>query len=88
MRSLASWPNLTPLLFLYSTTPDVPSGGSQVTQQYPLQGVMLYHYGTLLALGYALSMFSGALRDRKPVRLRGPDHPLDRRLPADGVRGV
>ena len=37
-----------------------------MTQQYPLQGVMLYHYG-YKALGYALSMFSETLRDRKLV---------------------
>ena len=45
-------------------------GWSQVTQQYPLQGVMLYHYGYASALGYALSMFSETLRDRKLVSLR------------------
>ena len=31
---------------------------------------MLYHYGFASALGYALSMFSETLRDRKLVSLR------------------
>jgi hypothetical protein len=31
---------------------------------------MLYHYGYASALGYALSMFSETLRDRKLVSLR------------------
>mmetsp|Transcript_23195 Transcript_23195/g.60382 ORF Transcript_23195/g.60382 Transcript_23195/m.60382 type:complete len:470 (-) Transcript_23195:66-1475(-) len=68
---LASWPNLTQLLFLYSiSTPDAAVWWAQVTEQYPLQGVMLYHYGYASALGYALSMFSETLRDRKLVSLR------------------
>mmetsp|Transcript_3248 Transcript_3248/g.9616 ORF Transcript_3248/g.9616 Transcript_3248/m.9616 type:complete len:420 (-) Transcript_3248:44-1303(-) len=68
---LASWPNLTQLLFLYSISlPDASAWWSTVTDQYPAQGVMLYHYGFASALGYALSMFSETLRDRKLVSLR------------------
>jgi len=68
---LASWPNLSQLLFLYSiSTPDASAWWASVTAQYPLQGVMLYHYGYASALGYALSMFSETLRDRKLVSLR------------------
>lgn len=68
---LASWPNLSQLLFLYSiSTPDASLWWARVTEQYPLQGIMLYHYGYASALGYALSMFSETLRDRKLVSLR------------------
>jgi len=68
---LASWPNLTQLLFLYSISlPDASEWWSRTLESYPLQGVMLYHYGFASALGYALSMFSETLRDRKLVSLR------------------
>ena len=32
----------------------------------------MYHYGIASAMGYALSMFSETLRDRKLVTLRTP----------------
>jgi len=66
---LASWPNLTQLTFMYS----IPFGGLAWLQaceaQWPMQATPMYHYGLASALGYALSMFSETLRDRKLVTL-------------------
>ena len=66
---LASWPNLTQLAFMYS----IPFGGIAWLQEtqalYPMQNTPMYHYGLASALGYALSMFSETLRDRKLVTL-------------------
>ena len=66
---LASWPNLTQLTFMYS----IPFGGlawlQQATEQWPMQNTPMYHYGIASAMGYALSMFSETLRDRKLVTL-------------------
>jgi len=66
---LASWPNLTQLSFMYS----IPFGGAawlqQCTAQWPMQSTPMYHYGIASAMGYALSMFSETLRDRKLVTL-------------------
>jgi len=66
---LASWPNLTQLTFMYS----IPFGGLAWLQQaqttWPMQSTPMYHYGMASALGYALSMFSETLRDRKLVTL-------------------
>ena len=66
---LASWPNLTQLTFMYS----IPFGGVAWLQQcqaiWPMQNTPMYHYGLASALGYALSMFSETLRDRKLVTL-------------------
>ena len=66
---LASWPNLTQLLFMYS----IPFGGSIWLQRceslWPMQNTPMFHYGLASALGYALSMFSETLRDRKLVTL-------------------
>merc|ERR1712078_59841 len=66
---LASWPNLTQLLFMYS----IPFGGLAWLQQaesiWPMQNTPMYHYGIASAMGYALSMFSETLRDRKLVTL-------------------
>jgi len=66
---LASWPNLTQLLFMYS----LPFGGLAWLQacetQWPMQNTPMYHYGIASAMGYALSMFSETLRDRKLVTL-------------------
>eukprot|EP00900_Chrysochromulina_parva_P001480 jgi/Chrpa1/11332/Chrysochromulina_OHIO_Genome00016952-RA len=66
---IASWPNLTQLMFMYS----IPFGGSAwlraVEEQWPMQNTPMYHYGIASALGYALSMFSETLRDRKLVTL-------------------
>lgn len=68
---LASWPNLTQLLFLWSLCqPDALAWWADVQAEYPLQGALLYHYGFASALGYALSMFSETLRDRKLIGLR------------------
>ncbi|KAH8079548.1 hypothetical protein JL720_9294 [Aureococcus anophagefferens] len=68
---LASWPNLTQLLFLYSLClPDAAMWWAGVVERYPNQGVLGYHYGFASAVGYALSMFSETLRDRKLVSLR------------------
>ena len=36
---------------------------------YPMQNTPMYHYGIASAMGYALSMFSETLRDRKLVTL-------------------
>merc|ERR1719443_2269510 len=66
---LASWPNLTQLTFMYS----IPFGGmawlQQAEQIWPMQNTPMYHYGIASAMGYALSMFSETLRDRKLVTL-------------------
>merc|ERR1719316_1683663 len=66
---LASWPNLTQLTFMYS----IPFGGlawlQQCEAQWPMQNTPMYHYGIASAMGYALSMFSETLRDRKLVTL-------------------
>jgi len=66
---LASWPNLTQLTFMYS----IPFGGlawlQQCQAQWPMQNTPMYHYGIASAMGYALSMFSETLRDRKLVTL-------------------
>jgi len=66
---LASWPNLTQLTFMYS----IPFGGaawlSSVQEVFPMQNTPMYHYGIASAMGYALSMFSETLRDRKLVTL-------------------
>mmetsp|Transcript_53867 Transcript_53867/g.141802 ORF Transcript_53867/g.141802 Transcript_53867/m.141802 type:complete len:426 (-) Transcript_53867:39-1316(-) len=66
---LASWPNLTQLTFMYS----IPFGGIAWLQacqaQWPMQNTPMYHYGIASAMGYALSMFSETLRDRKLVTL-------------------
>jgi hypothetical protein len=67
---LASWPNLTQLTFMFS----LPFGGlawiERVTAAYPMQMTPMYHYGLASALGYALSMLSETLRDRKLVSLQ------------------
>ena len=66
---LASWPNLTQLTFMYS----IPFGGLAWLQNcesiWPMQNTPMYHYGIASAMGYALSMFSETLRDRKLVTL-------------------
>jgi len=66
---LASWPNLTQLTFMYS----IPFGGAAWLQKcealWPMQATPMYHYGIASAMGYALSMFSETLRDRKLVTL-------------------
>lgn len=66
---LASWPNLTQLLFMYS----IPFGGLAwlhgCEASWPMQNTPMYHYGIASAMGYALSMFSETLRDRKLVSL-------------------
>ncbi len=66
---LASWPNLTQLTFMYS----IPFGGAawlaQAESIWPMQNTPMYHYGIASAMGYALSMFSETLRDRKLVTL-------------------
>ena len=66
---LASWPNLTQLTFMYS----IPFGGAawlaSAEAVWPMQNTPMYHYGIASAMGYALSMFSETLRDRKLVTL-------------------
>ena len=42
---------------------------NQITEIWPKQGIPMYHYGIASAMGYALSMFSETLRDRKIVTL-------------------
>jgi|MDSY01.2.fsa_nt_gb hypothetical protein len=66
---LASWPNLTQLLFMWS----VPLGGepwlTRCVELWPLETIPLYHYSLASAMGYALSMLSETLRDRKLISL-------------------
>ena len=51
----------------------IPFGGVAWLQscqsEWPMQATPLYHYGIASAMGYALSMFSETLRDRKLVTL-------------------
>ena len=67
---LASWPNLTQLMFMYS----IPFGGlawvAEITERWPMQMVPMYHYGIASSMGYALSMLSETLRDRKLIDLK------------------
>jgi len=67
---LASWPNLTQLLFLANPCIGGMAWMNQVNAEYPLQQTLCYHYAFASGLGYALSMFSETLRDRKLVTLR------------------
>merc|ERR1711935_686164 len=66
---IASWPNLTQLMFISS----IPLGGqewvSSMTEKWPMQTVPMYHYGLASAIGYALSMLAETLRDRKLLDL-------------------
>ena len=68
----ASYPNLTQILFLWNiAAPDAAeSWFARVLEAYPNQGIPLFHYGMASGLGYALSMFSETLRDRKLISLR------------------
>ncbi|KAH8075044.1 hypothetical protein JL721_1031 [Aureococcus anophagefferens] len=50
--------------------PDAAMWWAGVVERYPNQGVLGYHYGFASAVGYALSMLSETLRDRKLVSLR------------------
>merc|ERR1719316_1750104 len=69
LYQLASWPNLTQPAFMYS----IPFGSAawlqSCVQEFPMQATPMYHYGIASAMGYALSMFSETLRDRKLVTL-------------------
>jgi hypothetical protein len=69
---LASWPNLTQLLFVYNmAAADAETSWlAPVLEKWPLERVPLFHYGLASAVGYSLSMFSETLRDRKLVSLR------------------
>jgi len=67
---LASWPNLTQLLFLASPCFGGVAWMNQVAETYPLQQTLCFHYAFASALGYSISMFSETLRDRKIVTLR------------------
>ncbi|KAJ1451959.1 hypothetical protein M885DRAFT_467951 [Pelagophyceae sp. CCMP2097] len=69
---LASWPNLTQLLFVYNmAAADAETSWlAPVLGRWPLERVPLFHYGLASAVGYSLSMFSETLRDRKLVTLR------------------
>jgi hypothetical protein len=66
---LASWPNLTQLLFLYSPCFGGREWFAGVLANFPAEQTAMYHYSLGSALGYALSMFSETLRDRKLVTL-------------------
>ena len=67
---VASWPNLTQILFMSS----IAYGGmpwlEAVTRAYPDQPRMLYDYAFASALGYSFSMFAETLRDRKLIGLQ------------------
>jgi len=69
---LASWPNLTQLAFVYNmaSADAATSWWAPVLARWPAERVPLFHYGMASAIGYALSMFSETLRDRKLVSLR------------------
>jgi len=66
---IASWPNLTQILFMTS----VVFGGTawlEATREiYPDQPRLLFDYSFASALGYSLSMFGETLRDRKLITL-------------------
>lgn len=67
---IASWPNLTQLMFISS----IPLGGREwvgsMTDTWPMQMIPMYHYGLVSAIGYALSMLAETLRDRKLIDLQ------------------
>ena len=68
---VASWPNLTQLLFIWSLcSPDADVWWARVLETYPLQHVLLYKYGFASAVGYGLTMFAETLRDRRLLSLR------------------
>ena len=67
---LASWPNLTQLLFLASPCLGGTAWFERTLEAFPMERVPMYHYCIASAMGYALSMFSETLRDRKLVTLR------------------
>jgi hypothetical protein len=52
-------------MFIYSMCFGGEVWLAQVLELFPKMDVPLYHYGFASALGYALSMFSETLRDRK-----------------------
>lgn len=66
---IASWPNLTQILFMSSISLGGTAWMSAVEAQYPAQPRLLFDYAFASALGYALSMFAETLRDRKLISL-------------------
>ena len=67
---IASWPNLSQLLFVANPCIGGVPWLEQVLEQYPSQATVLCHYGISSALCYSLSMFAETLRDRKLISLQ------------------
>ena len=67
---LGSWPNLTQLPFLYSIACGSTVWLTTVSEAYPKQELMLFHFGLVSALGYAISIFAETLRARRLIDLR------------------
>ena len=66
---VASWPNLTQILFMSSIALGGENWLTSVDAAYPEQSRMLYDYSFASMLGYSLSMFAETLRDRKFIGL-------------------
>eukprot|EP00622_Pseudochattonella_farcimen_P002156 FR737034.1.p1 GENE.FR737034.1~~FR737034.1.p1 ORF type:complete len:271 (+),score=15.34 FR737034.1:92-814(+) len=66
---VASWPNLTQILFMSSIALGGAAWLSDVQSVYPGQERMLFDYSFASALGYSFSMFAETLRDRKLITL-------------------
>jgi len=67
---IASWPNLTQILFMSSIALGGAAWLQAVLDVYPDQGRVLFDYSFASALGYSLSMFAETLRDRKLIGLQ------------------
>merc|ERR1719198_2190539 len=66
---LASWPNLSQILFMLSIAIGGESWIVDIGEVYPDQMRLLYDYSFASMLGYSLSMFAETLRDRKLLSL-------------------
>jgi hypothetical protein len=67
---IASWPNLSQILFMSSIAFGGMAWLEGVLQVYPDEGRVLYDYCFASALGYSFSMFAETLRDRKLIGLQ------------------
>ena len=66
---VASWPNLTQILFMSSIFLGSGPWLHNLDAAYPDQTRLLYDYAFSSMLGYSLSMFAETLRDRKLIGL-------------------
>ena len=66
---IASWPNLTQILFMSSILIGGAAWMGRVLEVYPSEMRLLYDYSFTSMLAYSLSMFAETLRDRKLIGL-------------------